>query len=120
MHSIVLTSEQTSESPLLLHLHLEAMLRISGEQARLAVNRQVVPMLGTGLIARTAELAVTGEEIGWRVPVSLSLPSLGDLGQIGCVVVDARTGDIQLKDTDRERLVRHARHLYRGATLSAE
>ncbi len=120
MQSIALKSEHTGTSPLLLHLHLEALLQVSGEQARMAVNRQVVPILGTGLIARTPELTVTGEEIGWRVPVSLSLPSLGDLGEIGAVVVDARTGDIQLKDGDRERLVRHARHLYRGATLPAE
>lgn len=120
MQSVVLTYEHTDESPLLLHLHLDALLGISGEQARVAVNRQVVPILGTGLIARTAELAVTGEEIGWRVPVSLSLPLLGDLGEIGCVVVDARTGDIQMKDEDQERLVRHARHLYRAATLPAE
>lgn len=120
MNSVVLTSESTDVPTLKLHLHLEAMLHISGEDARVAVNRQVVPNLGTGLIARTPELAVTGEEIGWRVPVSLSLPLLGDLGQIGCVVVDARTGDIQMKEEDRERLVRHARHLYRGATLPAE
>ena len=119
MHSIVFTTEQTDEIPLRLHLHLDAMLHISGEQAQAAVNRQIVPILGTGLIARTPELTVTGEEIGWRVPVSLSLPLLGDLGQIGCIVVDARTGDIQLNDEEQERLVRHARHLYRDATLSA-
>lgn len=120
MNSVVLTSESTGVSPLLLHLHLDAKLHISGDDARIAVNRQIVPNLGTGLIARTPDLAVSGDEIGWRVPVSLSLPLLGDLGQIGSVVVDARTGAIQLKDEDRERLVRHARHLYRGATLPAE
>lgn|GEM_PF-1391538 len=118
MHPVVLTSDYTGESPLLLHFHLEATLRISGEQARQAVNRQIVPMLGTGLLARTPELAVMGDRIDWRVPLSLSLPSLGDLGQIGTVVVNARTGDIQLEDADRERLIRHARNLYRGATLS--
>jgi len=107
-------------SSFLLQLHLEETLQVSGEEARMAVNRQVVPSLGTGLLARTPELAVTGERIDWRVPLSLSLPVLGDLGQIGSVAVDAQTGDIKLEDADRERLIQHARHLYRGATLPAD
>ena len=118
MQSVLLKPESMDTTPILLHLHLEATLNVRGKEACSVVPRQVVPLLGTGLIdTQPAWLSVTEAAITWRVPVSLSLPCLGDLGQVGSVCVDARTGDVQLEDEERERLVRHARHLYRGATL---
>ena len=42
----------------------------------------------TGLIAREPELLIAGEQITWRVPIVLSLPTLGDVGQVGAVDAD--------------------------------
>lgn len=72
--------------------HIVATLNVTAEDTWRRVGRQVVPELGTGLIALAPELVISGEQITWRVPIELSLPGLGDLGQVGAVDVDARTG----------------------------
>ena len=97
-----------------------ASLNISAEEARRLVNQQVVTELGTGLIARDPELAIDGEKVLWRVPIVLSLPGLGDLGQVGIVNVDAESGNLLISPDDQERITQHARRLYAGATLQAE
>jgi len=107
-------------APIHLSFHVAATLNVTAEEARRQVNRQVVTELGTGLIARDPELAFMDEQIAWRVPIVLSLPGLGDLGQVGTVDVDARTGDLLLSSDARERMLQHARRLYAGATLQAE
>lgn len=50
----------------------------------------------------------------------LSLPELGDLGQVGTIDVDAETGEILTTTVAQERIIQHARRLYAGATLQAE
>jgi len=107
-------------TPIHLSFHLVATLNVAAEEARRRVNRQVVAELGTGLIARGPELVIADEQILWRVPIVLSLPDLGDLGQVGAVDVDARSGDVLLSPAAQERIIQHARHLYTGATLPAE
>ena len=107
-------------APIHLSFHVVATLNVTAEEARRQVNRQVVTELGTGLIARDPELVIAGEQIVWRVPIVLSLPGLGDLGQVGTVDIDARTGDLQLDADAHGRIVQHARRLYAGTTLQAE
>jgi hypothetical protein len=107
-------------APIHLSFHIVATLNVTAEEARRQVNRQVVTELGTGLIARDPELVLAGEQIAWRVPIVLSLPGLGDLGQVGTVDIDARSGDLLLNPDARERIVQHARRLYAGATLQAK
>jgi hypothetical protein len=106
--------------PIQLSLHVVATLDVAAEEARRKVNRKVVAELGTGLIAGDPELVISGDVIVWRVPILLSLPDLGDLGQVGAVDVDARSGELLLADDAREIIVTHARRLYAGATLQAE
>ena len=90
------------------------------EQARRIVNREVVVLLGTGLAARDPELSIAGERVSWRVPIVLSLPGLGDVGQAGTVDLDAQTGQTMLTEAAQARIVEHARRLYAGATLQAK
>jgi hypothetical protein len=107
-------------APIQLSLHVVATLDISAEEARRRVDRTFVTELGTGLIARDPDLVVNGERIAWRVPIVLSLPGLGDLGQVGAADVDARSGQLLLADDAYHGTVQHARRLYAGATLQAE
>ena len=95
-------------------------LNVSAEEARRQVDCQVVAKLGTGLSARDPEPIIAGEQIIWRVPIVLSLPDLGDLGQVGTVDVDARTGDLLINTAAQERIIQHARQIYNGATSQAE
>lgn len=106
--------------PIHLSIHVVATLNVTAEEARHRVNCQVVTELGTGLVARDPELIITGERVTWRVPIALSLPELGDLGQVGAVDVDARTGDLLTGAEAQEGIIQHARRLYAGATQQAE
>jgi hypothetical protein len=121
MTSILINSESIPETaPIALNFHLIATLNITAEIARRQVNHQVIPALGTGLIARQPELMIEEEQIIWRVPISMSLPELGDLGIVGHVAVDARTGELSISDDTQKRIIQHARRLYTGATLQTE
>lgn len=107
-------------APIHLSFHLAATLQVTGEEARRKVNRQIVPELGTGLIAREPELTIDSERVFWRVPIVLSLPNPGDLGQVGVVEVDARTGEVLIDSVARDVIIQHARRLYVGATLQTK
>jgi hypothetical protein len=108
---------ETEAAPIHLSLHVVTTLNITAADARRRVNRQVVMELGTGLIGRDPDLVIEGERFLWRVPIVLSLPGLGDVGQVGHVDVDARTGEFLTDEATRDRIVQHARRLYHGATL---
>jgi hypothetical protein len=55
------------------------------------------------------------------VPVFLSLPRLGDLGEVGFIEVDAQTGKITSDEIALKSILQHAQRLYAGAaTLSPE
>jgi len=107
-------------APIHFSLHVAATLNTTAADARRTVNRQVVTELGTGLIGRDPDLVIEGGQFYWRVPIVLSLPGLGDLGQVGHVDVDARTGEVLADEATRDRMIQHARRLYHGATLSAQ
>jgi hypothetical protein len=107
-------------APIQLNVHVVATLNITATEARRRVNRQIVSELGTGLTARDPEVVIAGEQILWRVPIVMSLPGLGDLGQVGAVDVDARSGDLLLSSGMQDTIAKHAQRLYAGATLQAE
>ena len=121
MATVLANADSIPETtPIHLSFHVVATLNVTAEAARRCVNRQVVTELGTGLIAGDPELTFVGEQIAWRVPIVLSLPGLGDLGQVGTVDIDARSGDLLLNRDAQEKMIQHARRLYAGATLRAE
>ena len=96
-------------------------VNISAEDARRLVNRTIVPELGTGLGAKEPILMLKDGQVIWRVPVVLSLPRLGDVGEVGFIEVDTRTGEITSDATNQESIIQHAQRLYAGATaLSPE
>lgn len=121
MTTVFVTPKPSSDAQSVhLHLHLETTLEITAEEARRRVNRQVVMELGTGLAAQPPDLGIAEQTIVWRVPITLSLPELGDLGQVGVIEVDSRSGEILSTDEVLERITQHARRLFAGATLQAK
>jgi hypothetical protein len=120
MVTVIDQKEFSKTAPVSLNLHLVATLTTTADDARRLVNRQVVTELGTGLLAHDPTLVLTESHILWRVPIVLSLPTLGDLGQVGTVDVDARTGEIRMSPEAQERIIAHASRLYAGATLSSK
>jgi hypothetical protein len=101
-------------------MNAPATLNTAAEQARRTVNREVVVQLGTGLVARDPELSIVDGRVMWQVPIVLSLPGLGDVGQVGTVNLDAQTGATLLTEAGQARIVERARRLYAGATLQAK
>jgi hypothetical protein len=96
-------------------------VNISAEEARRLVNQTIVPELGTGLGAKEPDLLLRDQQVFWRVPVFLSLPRLGDLGEVGFIEVDAQTGKITSDEIALKSILQHAQRLYAGAaTLSPE
>ena len=120
--TIVTLDSQTIVAPTPFHfnLHVAATLKIDAAAARRLVNRQVITKLSTGLAAGEPELAIRGEQMIWRVPISLSLPGLGELGQVGNIEVDAQTGKILSGAARREQILQHAHRLYTGSPLFSE
>jgi hypothetical protein len=121
MNTFSLLPEFSSDQlPLVLDVQVSTTLNLSAEDARRYVNHQVIPQLGTGLVARTPELSIANTQITWRVPIELSLPHLGNLGEVGVVQVDAHSGEVVISVAEQEQIITHARRLYRGATLPTE
>lgn len=110
----------TEVVPVCLSLHVVVTLNLTAVDARRRVNQQVVTQLGTGLIGRDPDLMVEGERVCWHVPIVLSLPGWGDLGQVGYIDVDADNGEIISDEVVQRKIVEHARRLYAGATLPTE
>ena len=121
MNTFLLDSTfQSKQSPTVLEIQVSTTLTVSAEEARLHVNRQVIPHLGTGLVACTPRLSITDNWATWFVPIQLSLSQLGNLGEVGVVRVDAQSGQITFPEEEQAQLIQHARRLYYGATLSTE
>ncbi len=116
----VLLNPDTISTNKTLNLQFNLTLTLTAEEARRLVNRQVVPQLGTGLIATTPELLIWDNQLFWRVPLKLSLPNWSDLGQVGTIMVDALSGKVLLTHKIEERIINHARWLYQGATLQTK
>lgn len=116
MSKVILhTQPKQGEKGTSVEVHVQTALALTAEEARRRVNGDVVSELGTGLGAGEPELQIGDEQSFWRVPIVLALPTLGELGAVGAVLVDARTGNIMLTDEEQEKLINHARWLYKGA-----
>jgi hypothetical protein len=114
----ILLFDTTSEpSRTQIDIQLRTTLNITGSAARKIVNQQIVTELGTGLLALEPELLVKKNQFIWRVPILLSLPALGDLGQVGTIEVDAVTGNVLTDNIAQKEIQQHASRLYAGSTL---
>lgn len=85
---------------------LTAQVNIADYTAQRRVNKLLLDQVGNLLYGERPSLAA-GRRLLWRVPVWLTLPTTGPLGQVGVLDVDAQTGEIlfdqQLLDEIEER-----------------
>jgi hypothetical protein len=87
----------TNQGHLSIHIEVAADMNISAFVARQKVTGFVVDEISTQLRGREPVLVV-GERIRWRVPVWLSLPPTGDLGEVGSIEVDVETGQLEITE----------------------
>jgi hypothetical protein len=68
-------------------------INVSAEEAQRKVSVFVLKKISNLMHGETPTL-VLGERISWRVPVHLTFPTTGDVGQIGTIDVDATSGEL--------------------------
>jgi len=86
-------TEETGTFDLKLDQRIE--INLSARQAQQKVNQFVHLEISTQLRAEPAVLVVSQtNESFWRVPVHLTLPAYGDVGQVGFIRVNPQTGDV--------------------------
>ena len=91
-------------------IHLSAAVNVTAFSARQKVTGFVVDQISTNMHAINPTL-IMGERIFWRVPIVLSLPPVGDIGEVGVIDVDVESGQLQITPTLVEEIERHAEFL---------
>ncbi|HEY66993.1 MAG TPA: hypothetical protein G4N97_01815, partial [Thermoflexia bacterium] len=93
-----------------INVRVHATMNITPVVARRKVNVLMLEKVGNLLHGGSPALFLT-DRIYWRVPVILSTPSRGQIGQVGNVDVDAETGEMIVDDKLLEDISEHARRL---------
>ena len=99
-----------------IHIHITAPVNITPFVARQKVASFVLSEISTQLLAETPVLNV-GERLCWSVPVVLTSPAKGVLGQVGEVQVDATTGELLVDGDLVQRMTEDARRLAERSPL---
>ena len=85
-------------------------IKVTAEEARRRVNRWLHDEVSMLMRALSPSLVV-GEQIVWRVPASLGMPHLGQVGTVGTVDVDVTTGEMTNTSECKAELERCAKAL---------
>lgn len=93
-----------------IQLRVSAQVNITPFVARQKVNVLMLDRVGNLLHGGEPEMLLS-ERLYWRVPVLLSTPRQGLVGQVGAVRVDAQTGEVLADDELLKDLAEHARRL---------
>lgn len=95
---------------LTLQLNRQIEIKVSAEDAQRKANNYVHMEISTQMHAE-APLLVVGGAVWWRVPVHLTFPSYGDVGQVGFVYVDPVTSDIDSSPANIAEITHNAENL---------
>jgi predicted DNA-binding antitoxin AbrB/MazE fold protein len=85
-------------------------VRVTAETARRQVNRFVLDEISYLMGGEQPRLVET-DRLVWRVPVVLTYPDQGVIGQAGCIDVDAESGELLLTSEITEEIKQNARTL---------
>ncbi len=81
-----------------------ATINVDAKTARRRVTAWLVSEVGNMLIGDTPQLVI-GKQSVWRVPAILTSSSVGTVGQVGAVDVDAENGGIIVSKELREQIL---------------
>ncbi len=97
---------------------LEGELNISAFVAQQNVNEHLLMRVPNLITSAEPDLELRSEGAVWIVPVVLTMPGFGSLGQVGQIVVDAQFGHIIDKEsTPCEEIDKKAERLARKKAL---
>ena len=92
---------------------IPAQVKVGAASAQRKVCRYLLDHLSYMMGTEQPELIDTGVLV-WRVPVNLTSPEQGVLGQAGSIDVDAETGELLLTEDDIAEINRNARDLVKS------
>jgi hypothetical protein len=98
---------------------VHATIDVDAASARRKATGWLVSEVGNLLLGGDPALVI-GEHTLWRVPVLLTSPERGVVGQIGTVDVDAATGEVLSDDRLIQELIERGRQAARSTPSSAE
>ena len=102
--------------PLRADIHLSVDITIGAVSAKRQVNALLARHAGDLLLADEPVL-VLADRVVWRVPVDLTAPSMGRLGRVGEVDVNAQSGELLIDDALIEGISKRANDLVVSATF---
>lgn len=115
--TITLTGEGVKDlNQLNVHISVEATVNVDAKSARRRVTAWLASEVGNMLIAGEPRLVIS-ENTVWRLPALLTSSERGIIGEVGCVDVDAVTGELIAGNELRTQLVNNVNGLIRP-TLS--
>ena len=95
---------------LAIDVHLSATVNVTAFSAQQKVTGFVADEISTNMHGGEPRLVV-GERLCWRVPVILSMPPVGDRGEVGTIDVDIETGQLMTTRILIEEIERRAEYL---------
>jgi hypothetical protein len=99
-----------TETYLKIEVSVSAQINVTGTTAQRKVSKLLLDRVGNLLYGETPSL-VAGERILWRVPVWLSSPRTGPMGQVGVIDVDVQTGEMLFSQELLDGIAAHGRAL---------
>ena len=93
MEAELSTVQLPAQADVRIEISIAAHLGITSQSAQRKVSKLVLDQLGNLLYGETPNL-VAGSRLLWRVPVWVSSPVNGPIGQVGTLDVDAQTGEV--------------------------
>jgi hypothetical protein len=97
---------------------LTAKVNVTDFTAQRKVSKLLLDQVGNLLYGEQPNLVV-GRRLLWRVPVWLGWPTVGPLGQVGSLDVDAQTGEILFSPAHLEELAERGDVLAQRTSPSA-
>lgn len=102
--------------PLRADIHLSVDVHVGAVSAKRQVNALLATHAGNLLLADEPVLVLADRAV-WRVPVDLTAPSMGRLGRVGEVDVDAQSGELLLDNALIEGMRKRATDLVARSTF---
>jgi hypothetical protein len=98
-------------------IQITATVNFSSVAARRKVTGFVVDEISTNMHGGEPTLVI-GERICWRVPIILSMPPIGDRGEVGAINVDVESGQMNVSQELIQEIEHRAELLTAGSSRS--
>lgn len=118
MEAELSTIQLPAHADVRIEISVAAHLGITAQSAQRKVSRLMLEQVGNLLYGETPGL-VAGSRLLWRVPVWVSLPSRGPIGQAGVLDVDAQSGEVLYSEEQLRVLGEQARVIAQSTTPNA-